>query len=65
MKYVCELCGWTYDEAKGCEEKKIAPGTLFNDLPEEFECPNCFCGKEAFDPKDARTDIRNMTMQSK
>lgn len=65
MKYVCELCGWTYDEDKGCETKKIVPGTQFADLPEEFECPYCSCGKEAFDPVSARTDIRNMTMQSK
>ena len=65
MKYVCELCGWVYDETKGCPERKIAPGTFFAHLPEEFECPHCGCGKEAFDRQDARTDIRNMTMQSK
>ena len=65
MKYVCELCGWKYDEDKGCPEKKIAPGTAFADLSEEFECPHCGCGKEAFDAVDAKIDIRNMTIQSK
>lgn len=48
MKYVCELCGYIYDESKG--EKNIASGTLFSELPEEYECPMCGCGKEAFDP---------------
>lgn len=48
MKYVCELCGYIYDESKG--ELHIAPGTLFSELPADYECPMCGCGKEAFDP---------------
>ena len=63
MKYVCELCGWVYNEEKG--STSAAPGTVFADLPEDFECPLCGCGKEAFYPADSRPDIRNMTMQSK
>ena len=27
MKYVCDVCGWEYDEELGCPEKGIAPGT--------------------------------------
>ena len=38
MKYVCDLCGWVYDEAVGDPDHGIAPGTKFADLPEDFEC---------------------------
>ena len=48
MKYVCDVCGWEYDEEKGYEAENIAPGTKFADLPEGFECPLCGVGKEMF-----------------
>ena len=48
MKYVCDICGWEYDEAVGLEEEGIAPGTKFEDLPEDFVCPLCGVGKEEF-----------------
>ena len=48
MKYVCDLCGWEYDEEDGCPEAGIAPNTLWEDLPEDFECPVCCVGKDQF-----------------
>ena len=48
MKYVCNICGWTYDEADGAAERGIAPGTKFADLPEDFACPLCGVGKDNF-----------------
>ena len=48
MKYVCDICGWEYDEAVGCPDMGIAPGTKFEDLPEDFECPLCGVGKDNF-----------------
>ena len=48
MKYVCNVCGWEYDEAEGLPENGIAPGTRFEDLPDDFECPLCAVGKEDF-----------------
>ena len=48
MKYMCEVCGWTYDEELGDPENGIAPGTKFEDLPEDFTCPLCGVGKENF-----------------
>ena len=36
MKYVCDACGWIYDEEAGLPEQGIAPGTKFEDLPEDF-----------------------------
>ena len=48
-KYVCQVCGFTYDEELGLPEQGIAPGTKFEDLPEDFECPLCGVGKEHFE----------------
>ena len=45
-KYVCDACGWEYDEEKGDEALGIAPGTKFEDLPEDFSCPICGVGKD-------------------
>ena len=47
-KYVCEVCGWVYDEEAGVPEQGIAPGTKFEELPDDFECPLCGVGKESF-----------------
>ena len=52
MKYVCEACGWVYDEDEGCESMGIAPGTLFADLPEDFACELCGVGKDMFAPEE-------------
>jgi len=48
MKYVCDVCGWEYDEELGNPEHGIAPGTKFEDLPDDFECPLCGVGKDSF-----------------
>lgn len=47
-KYVCNICGWIYDEAMGDPDNGIAPGTAFEDLPDDFVCPLCGVGKEDF-----------------
>ena len=48
MKYVCDVCGWEYDEELGYPEGGIAPGTKWEDIPEDFECPLCMVGKDQF-----------------
>ena len=48
VKYTCDVCGWVYDEEKGSPENGIAPGTKFEDLPEDFVCPLCKVPKENF-----------------
>ena len=37
MKYVCDVCGWEYDEEEGYPEGGIAPGTKWEDVPEDFD----------------------------
>ena len=48
MKHVCDICGWEYDEELGCPEDGIAPGTKWEDLPEDFQCPICRVAKGMF-----------------
>ena len=45
----CLVCGWVYDEAKGWPEDGIAPGTAWQDVPEDWLCPECGVGKEDFE----------------
>ena len=47
-KYKCDVCGWIYDENAGDPENGIEPGTKFEDLPDDFECPLCGVGKDSF-----------------
>ena len=46
QKYVCEPCGYEYDPAVGDPDNGIAPGTAFEDIPEDWVCPLCGMGKE-------------------
>jgi rubredoxin len=48
MKYVCQACGFVYDEDLGDPERGIAPGTKFEDLPEDYTCAWCGAGKDMF-----------------
>ncbi len=50
QKYECDPCGYIYDPAKGDEENNIAPGTAFEDLPEDWVCPLCGAEKGEFKP---------------
>ena len=40
-QYVCLECGWIYDEAQGFPERGIAPGTKWEQLPDDFQCAEC------------------------
>lgn len=52
MKYVCQACGWEYDEAIGDPDNGIAPGTKFEDLPDDFVCPVCGVDKSMFSAQE-------------
>lgn len=49
-KYICSICQYVYDPAKGDPEGGIAPGTAFEDIPDTWVCPVCGVGKEDFEP---------------
>jgi rubredoxin len=48
-KYECTACGYIYDEALGDPDGGIAPGTKFEDIPEDWVCPVCGVGKDGFE----------------
>jgi rubredoxin len=48
-KYVCTGCGFIYDPAEGDSLYFIKAGTPFEALREEWSCPICYAGKDAFD----------------
>jgi len=47
-KYECSVCGYIYDPAEGDPDSGIAPGTAFEDLPDDWVCPICGASKEDF-----------------
>ena len=51
-KYVCDVCGHVYDPAEGDPDSGIAPGTPFEDLPDDWECPLCGVAKDQFSPME-------------
>lgn len=48
-KYECTVCGYIYDPELGDPDNGIKPGTAFEDLPDDWVCPECGAGKDAFE----------------
>ena len=48
-KWTCIVCGYVYDEAGGDPDSGIAPGTKFEDLPDDWVCPVCGVSKDQFE----------------
>jgi rubredoxin len=51
-KYVCTVCGYVYDPKVGDPNHGIPAGTAFEDLPEDWVCPECGVGKEYFEEQE-------------
>ncbi|MGI9337518.1 MAG: rubredoxin [Gammaproteobacteria bacterium] len=47
--YICQICGWIYEEDKGAPEDGIAAGTKWHDIPLNWTCPECGARKEDFE----------------
>lgn len=47
--WMCVVCGFIYDEADGLPEEGIAPGTRWEDVPDDWTCPDCGVGKDDFE----------------
>ena len=54
MKYICNLCGWVYDEEE--------TGVKWEDLPEDFACELCGAGKEDFSPVEEKASFGQGTV---
>lgn len=48
-KWVCVPCGYVYDPALGDFDSGVAPGTKFEDIPENWVCPVCGVSKDQFE----------------
>lgn len=47
-KYICDVCGYIYDPEAGDPDGGIAPGTAFEDIPDDWVCPVCGVSKDNF-----------------
>ncbi len=48
-KWKCLVCGYVYDPEKGDSDGGIKPGTSFENLPDDWVCPDCGVGKDEFE----------------
>jgi rubredoxin len=48
-KWVCTVCGYEYDPEIGDPDAGVAPGTAFEDLPDDWVCPDCGVSKDMFE----------------
>ncbi len=51
-KFVCDVCGYVYDEAEGAPDEGIEAGTAWSDVAEDFLCPLCSVGKDEFSEEE-------------
>ncbi len=49
----CEVCGFTYRMAEGLPQEGIAPGTSWEDIPDDWVCPDCGTSKKDFQMVEA------------
>jgi rubredoxin len=47
-KYVCDLCGYVYDETEGDPDNGVVAGTKWEDVPADWVCPLCGAAKDDF-----------------
>lgn len=49
--YECNVCGYVYDPETGDPDNDVKPGTSFEDIPENWQCPICGVEKKEFTKK--------------
>ncbi len=49
-KWQCSICGYVYDPAEGDALAGIPAGVAFEDLPDDWVCPECGASKDSFEP---------------
>jgi rubredoxin len=47
-RWKCQVCGFVYDEQQGLPEEGVVAGTLWQDIPEDWYCPDCGMSKSDF-----------------
>lgn len=51
-KWVCTVCGYVYDPELGDPDNGVEPGTPFENIGDEWVCPDCGVGKDLFEKED-------------
>ena len=51
-RYVCNICSYVYDPELGDPDAGIEPGTKFDDLPDDWVCPECGAIKDQFEEEE-------------
>ena len=51
-RYVCVICGYVYDPEQGDPDNGVAPGTKWEDVPDDWECPVCGASKDDFEKEE-------------
>lgn len=51
-KYVCDICGYVYDPETGDPGNDVAPGTAWENVPDDWVCPECGAGKDSFSAEE-------------
>ncbi len=62
-QWECIVCGWVYDEAVGDPDSGIAPGTKFEDIPDDWMCPECGVGKDDFELVELATPLATSAVE--
>lgn len=52
-RWLCTICSHVYDPALGDPDSGIPPGTSFDELPDDWLCPECGVGKDQYVPEEA------------
>lgn len=47
--WICVICGYVYDESRGDPDRGIPPGTRWDDVPADWNCPDCGASKDDFE----------------
>ncbi len=50
--YVCTICGYVYDPEQGDPDNDVDPGTKWEDVPDDWECPVCGASKDDFEKEE-------------
>jgi rubredoxin len=52
QKWRCTICDYVYDPEVGDPDNGVEPGTAFDDIPDDWVCPDCGVEKDMFEPYD-------------
>jgi len=48
-RWQCSVCGFIYDETEGLPDEGIEPGTRWEEIPDDWVCPDCGASKDEFE----------------